>query len=302
MADGYVGKILWVDLTENKLDPRDFPPEYKEYVGGLGVGVKILWDQLPEKADPLGPENILVFMTGPLTGNTIMSGRHTVIAKSPLTGIVGYSSCGGHFGAKLKQAGFDGVVVQGRASSPVYLLIDEGKVELKDATGLWGKGTYETKKILESTHPNSRMVMIGQAGERGVKFASIVDGDERNAGRTGMGTVMGSKNLKAIVAIGKGQVSVAKPDDLKDLVSKFVAETEKNILKKVMIDNYKKFGTSALFGISHLMRNIGIKNWSLRYWKDHVKISGQELRRKYFEKQYYCNRCIVGCGRIIRYK
>ncbi|MHC1590765.1 MAG: aldehyde ferredoxin oxidoreductase family protein, partial [Candidatus Helarchaeales archaeon] len=170
------------------------------------------------------------------------------------------------------------------------------------ASGLWGKGTYETKKALEKEHPGAKLQMIGIAGENGVKFASIVDGDERNAGRTGMGAVMGSKNLKAIVAIGQQKVEVANPEELSALVKKLVEDTEKNLMKKIMIDNYKKFGTSALFGISHLMRNIGIKNWQLRYWKDHVKISGQEIRKRYFEKQYYCHRCIIGCGRVIRYK
>lgn len=302
MGNGYVGKILWVDLTRSKLDPRDFPSEYKEYIGGLGVGTKILWDHLPENADPYGPENILIFMTGPLTGNTIMCGRHTTLAKSPLTGMIGHSSCGGFFGAQLKRAGFDGIVVQGRSSSSVYLVINGGSAELKDAKDLAGKGTYAVAKILKEKYPNGKLVMIGQAGERGVRFASIVDGDERNAGRTGMGAVMGAKNLKAIVAIGNLTVEVAKPEVLKEKEKWHIDQTQNNLMKKAMVDNYKKFGTSALFGISHLMRNLGIKNWDLRYWLDHVKISGQELRKKFFEKQYYCQRCIIGCGRVIRYK
>ena len=136
----------------------------------------------------------------------------------------------------------------------------------------------------------ARLMLIGQAGERGVKFASILDDDERNAGRTGMGAVMGSKNLKAIMVDGNKKLEVAKQNELNDYSKKLVENMEKNLLKKIMVDNYKKFGTSALFGISHLMRNLGVKNWQLRFWQPHVKISGQELRKKYFEKhlkQYF---------------
>ena len=149
-SDGYAGKLLKVDLSEESLKIEPLTPELKEYIGGLGIGTKILYDSTPQNTDPLGPENLLVFMTGPLTGNTVMSGRHEVIAKSPLTGILGFASCGGFWGSELKKAGFDGIIISGIAKNPTYLNIENEKAELRSASEYWGKGIYYLKKNIEN--------------------------------------------------------------------------------------------------------------------------------------------------------
>lgn len=292
--DGYAGNLLKVDLSEESIKVEPLEADLKSYIGGLGIGTKILYDSTPQNCDPLGPENLLVFMTGPLTGNTVMSGRHEVIAKSPLTGILGFSSCGGFWGSELKKAGFDGIIISGIAKNPTYLDIENENVEFRDASEYWGKGLHYLKKNFDK-----KFVAIGPAGENLVKVASILDSDERSAGRTGLGAVMGSKKLKMIVVKGNIKVETSNPEKLKELTKKTSGRT-KEFINNILLQNYKKFGTGAMFGIAHLMRNLGIKNWQDRSWKDHVKISQQELRNKYLEKQYYCNRCIIGCGRIIR--
>ncbi|MHA1378431.1 MAG: aldehyde ferredoxin oxidoreductase family protein [Candidatus Helarchaeota archaeon] len=292
--DGYAGKLLNVDLSEESIKIEPLSDDLKNFIGGLGVGTKILYDSTPRNCDPLGADNKLIFMTGPLTGNTVMSGRHEVIAKSPATGIIGFASCGGFWGTELKKAGFDGIVISGIAKNPVYLNINNENVEIRNASDYWGKGLYNLKKQIDD-----KFVTIGQAGEKLVNIASILDSDERSAGRTGLGAVMGSKNLKMIVTKGDQKVELHDPEKVKEY-TKIATEKSKGFINNMLIQNYKKFGTGAMFGVAHLMRNLGIKNWQLRYWKDHVKISAQELRKKYFEKQYFCYRCIIGCGRIIR--
>ncbi|MHA1300504.1 MAG: aldehyde ferredoxin oxidoreductase family protein [Candidatus Helarchaeota archaeon] len=294
MADGYAGKILKVNLSEESIKSEPLSDDLKEYIGGLGIGTKIVYDLTPKNCDPLSPDNVLVLMTGPLTGNTVMSGRHEVISKSPLTGIMGFASCGGFWGAELKKCGFDGIVILGTAKNPVYLNIENENVELRNASEYWGKGLYYLKKKIDK-----RFVAIGPAGEKQVNIAGVLDSDERSAGRTGMGAVMGAKKLKMILTKGDKKVELKDEDKVKEL-TKAATEKSKSFINNMLIQNYKKFGTGAMFGVAHLMRNLGIKNWQENYWKDHVKISAQEMRKKYFEKQYYCYRCIIGCGRVIR--
>ncbi|NVM05281.1 MAG: aldehyde ferredoxin oxidoreductase family protein [Candidatus Helarchaeota archaeon] len=293
-SDGYTGKILRVNLSEESIKQEQLSEDLKSYIGGLGIGTKIIYDSTPRNCDALGPDNILVFMTGPLTGNTVMSGRHEVISKSPATGIMGFASCGGFWGTELKRAGFDGIVISGIAKKPTLLKIENENAELLDASEYWGKGIYHLKKNIDK-----RFVAIGSAGENLVKVASIIDNDERSAGRSGMGAVMGSKKLKIITVKGDKKPELNDPEKVKELTKK-TTDRSKDFINKMLIDNYKKFGTGAMFGVAHLMMNIGIKNWSSRWWANHVKISAQEMRKKYFEKQYYCHRCIIGCGRTIR--
>jgi aldehyde:ferredoxin oxidoreductase len=298
---GYVGKLLRVDLTTGEIKEDKISDKLKdEYLGGSGIGSKILFDEMPEKTPSLSPDNLLIFMTGPLTGtDVIMTGRHTVIAKSPLTNILGYSSCGGYFGSYLKWAGFDGIVIKGSSEKPVYLDIKNGEVNLNSATNIWGKTISEVKKFVTDEVNSDYFSGIGLAGEKLVRVASIVDADLRNAGRCGLGAVMGSKKLKFISVKGDNKPEVKDPDGVKDLNRKSIQEANDNFIIKMLLDNYKKFGTSALFGISAIIGNVGIKNWQLRKWDEYPKIQGQTLNEKYIEKTYGCNRCVIRCGRVL---
>ncbi|MHA1268315.1 MAG: aldehyde ferredoxin oxidoreductase family protein [Candidatus Helarchaeota archaeon] len=299
---GYIGKLLRIDLSTGSISEEPLKEELKkEYLGGSGIGSKILYDELPSNTDPFSPENILIFMTGPLTGTeVIMTGRHTVVSKSPLTGILGYSSCGGYFGYHLKSAGFDGIIIKGAADHPVYINIDNNNVSINSATDIWGKNISNLKNFTKEIIKSNYFVAIGPAGEKMVNIAGIVDFDFRNAGRTGLGAVMGSKKLKLIAVKGDGKPEVKDSEGIKELNQKIIKESKENFMKKMLLDNYKKFGTSALFGLSAVIGNLGIKNWQLRNWKDYSKIQGQVLNEKYVDKTYGCFRCIIRCGRILK--
>jgi aldehyde:ferredoxin oxidoreductase len=199
MIDGYMGKLLWVDLSTGKIkDETPAESLYRNYIGGYGIGSRILYDRMKAEVDPLGPENILGIITGPLTGTPAIGGaRYQAVAKSPLTGGWGDANSGGHFGPHLKFAGYDGVFFTGISEKPVYLIVDNGKAELKDASHLWGKDTYETEDTLRAEHGNtSRVICIGPAGEKLSLVASIITHKGDAAARAGLGAVMGSKNSR----------------------------------------------------------------------------------------------------------
>ncbi|MBD3229171.1 MAG: aldehyde ferredoxin oxidoreductase [Candidatus Lokiarchaeota archaeon] len=299
---GYIGKILRVNLNNKDISEESLSKDLRDdYLGGSGIGSKILYDELPEKTPPLSPENILIFMTGPLTGtNVIMTGRHTVIAKSPLTDILGYSSCGGYFGHELKCAGYDGIIIKGASEDPLFLEINNGQAEIHNATDLWGKTVSEVKKFVEHELEANYFSAIGPAGEKLINIAGIVDADFRNAGRCGLGAVMGSKKLKFIAVKGDSEPEVQDPEGIKELNKKLIKDAKQNFVKKMLLDNYKKFGTSALFGISSVIGNVGMKNWQLRMWKEYPKIQGQTLNEKYVDKTYGCYRCVIRCGRVLK--
>ncbi|MCJ7605154.1 MAG: hypothetical protein MUO19_03865 [Dehalococcoidales bacterium] len=212
MAGGYTDTLLFVDLSTGEMKVET-PPEslYRDYIGGYGAGARILYDRQRPGADPLGPENTLGLVTGPLTGTPATFGcRFAVVGKSPLTGGWGDANCGGDFGPYLKFAGFDAVFFTGIADTPVYLLIDNGEPELRDATHLWGTTTFETDELLEAEHgKDSRVVSIGPAGEKVALVSCIITHKGSAAGRSGLGAVMGSKKLKAVVVKGDLQVPLA---------------------------------------------------------------------------------------------
>ena len=219
MFGGYAGKILRVDLDKGRTEIQSLDENLiRDFIGGSGIGVKILYEETGAETDPLSGDNPLIFMVGPLTATRVpCSGRHAVITKSPLTGIFAESNVGGYWGVALKQAGLDGIIFEGKAKSPTYLWVHDEKVHLKDAGHLWGKNTRETDEALKKeTHPKAVTAVIGPAGERMTKVSGIVhEGkDARMAGRCGVGAVMGSKNLKAVVVYGSGRVSVAEPEKL----------------------------------------------------------------------------------------
>lgn len=215
MSYGWMDRYAEVDLTSGEVQIKKLPGDYKKmFLGSRGINSKFLYDRLSREADPLSPDNILVFGVGPLVGTlTPGSGRWTVSAKSPLTGILGDANGGGHWGAELKFSGFDHLVIKGKAEKPVYLWVSNGTVEIRDASRLWGKNTWETTRLLqeELADPEVKVACIGQAGEKQVRFACVISDRTRAAGRTGMGAVMGSKNLKAVAARGTLPVHIADP-------------------------------------------------------------------------------------------
>jgi len=218
---GWTGKILRVDLTGGKVSTIDTAAYVPRFIGGLGIAAKIAWDELRPGVDALSPENMLFIMVGPLTGTLASGGSRVVvagIAPQQRPSVFSRSGMGGHWGAELKYAGFDGVMVQGKAEKPVYLWVHDGEAEIRDAAELWGTGTYGTTSTLRATHgPKTRVISCGQAGERLSRIACIQTETGNAAGQGGFGAIMGSKNLKAIAVRGTLGVRVADPQRLLDI-------------------------------------------------------------------------------------
>jgi aldehyde:ferredoxin oxidoreductase len=298
---GYTGKILRLDLTHSKVTVEDLKEEWtQQFIGGSGLGAKFLYEMTDERTDPLGPENPLIFMTGPFTGTSVpLSGRHAVVSRSPLTGIFGESDVGGTWGANLKRAGFDGIIVTGKSVKPVYLWIHDGKWEIRDALHLWGKDTYEIDPILKGeTHERAVVGTIGQAGENQVLMATIMtDGkDARAAGRCGMGAVMGSKNLKAIVVYGTGIVPVFDPEAIARLPKEYGAQINKNA------ENFRKYGTAGSLSVFEAMGTLPLQNWKFvgRWEESAEKINGFTISDTVLTGRYFCDACVLGCGRRVK--
>jgi aldehyde:ferredoxin oxidoreductase len=217
---GYLGKILKVDLSTGTITDAVLGDEfYQKWLGGYGLGVRILYDDIPAKTDPLGPENVIGFTTGILTGTlTPFSGSFTVVGKSPLTGTWGDSRGGGLFGPELKYAGVDAVFFYGASSKPVYLWITNGVVELKDATEIWGRNIRETERIVKETHadPRVQVASIGTSGEQLSLISAIMTDEGRAAGRQGLGAIMGAKKLKAVAVRGTQRVPIYDQKKLRE--------------------------------------------------------------------------------------
>jgi aldehyde:ferredoxin oxidoreductase len=296
---GYAGKILHVDLSKRSHRIEEpSPEEMRAYIGGSGLAAKRLWEMTSKETDPVGPENVLIFMTGPLTGTKVpLSGRHEVVAKSPLTGIYGESDAGGMWGAELKRAGFDGIIITGRSTKHIYLWINESGLEFRDAGHLWGMDTYETGELLRrETDQKATEASIGPAGERLALIAGVMHGgrDCRPAGRCGLGAVMGSKHLKAIVVRGEGQVPVADERRLTATTKMLAAEIVKNTKR------LSDYGTSQIMTALEEFGNLPIRNWKQGSWKAGAeKLSGVTLAKTILKAKYYCSGCIVGCGRTV---
>lgn len=298
---GYMGKILRIDLSSQKVNVEDLADEYvSKFVGGSGVGTKFLYDMTDEDTDPLGPENPLIFMTGPFSGTSVLlSGRHHVLARSPLTGIFGESNVGGSWGTNLKKAGFDGIIITGKSEKPVYLWINDGKWEIRDASPFWGKDTYEVDPGLRgATHKKAEIQVIGQGGENLVPMASIMTGgrDSRAAGRCGLGAVMGSKKLKAIVVYGTDHIPLHDPDAVSRIPKEYGALIKK---KSEMLS---KYGTPGGISMFETMGNLPIQNWKYpgRWEESSAKINGMTMAETILTGRHFCDSCVVGCGRKIK--
>ena len=224
---GYAGMLLAVNLTDGRISSEPLDKGMAEaFIGGYGIGARLLYDRMPPHVDPLGPENILAFMTGPLTGSGIPSGtRWTVCCKSPLTRTWGDANGSGFFGPRLKAAGYDGILFVGASREPVYLLVQDGEAILLPGNDLWGLDTYSVEDRLKSTHgKDSESVCIGPAGEQLSLIAGIVHAKGRTAARSGVGAVMGSKRLKAVVVRGASQLTLAQPAQVKSLHDKYTRQ------------------------------------------------------------------------------
>jgi aldehyde:ferredoxin oxidoreductase len=296
---GYAGRILHVDLSKRSEQVEELSEgEARTYIGGSGLAAKRLWEMTDAETDPLGTDNVLIFMTGPLTGTRVLlSGRHEVVAKSPLTGIYGESDVGGKWGTQLKKAGFDGVIITGKSAKHSYLWISESGVEFRDAEHLWGLDTYEASPILrKETDQKAIEACIGPAGERLARIAAVMhDGrDARPAGRCGLGAVMGSKNLKAIVAKGDKEVPVADAKRLSEITKRLAPEILKNT--KRLAD----YGTSQVVTPAEELGDLPIRNWRKGRWQEGAeKLSGVTMAKTILKSKYYCGACIVGCGRTV---
>jgi aldehyde:ferredoxin oxidoreductase len=299
MANGYMGNLLNVHLAEGKISDEKLSDELcNKYVGGYGLGAKLLYDRIPAGADPLGPDNILGILTGPLTGTpAVIGSRFVVVAKSPKTaGGWGDANCGGYFGPHLKFAGYDGILFYGISVKLVYLFIDEGKAELLDAADLEGMGVSPLEDLLKKRHgADCEVCSIGPAGEKLALTACIMNDKERAAGRSGLGAVMGSKKIKAVVVKGKLKVPLHDEAGMKDL--------KKKILKQATGDYqaFNKYGTAGFTHDAVVSGDGPVKNWGGAGTSDFPserarKISDDAVIGVEGYKPYGCWRCPIACG------
>jgi len=289
----YTGKVLHVDVTSQTTRVQRLEPEFlKKYVGGVALATRLVYDNTPKGCDPLGPDNALCFACSAFAGTTFPVGtKHSVAAKSPLTGFIGDSLSGSHFSEMLRRAGWDGIVVKGQAPEWIVLFIDDDDVQFLDASDFLGMGAVETQQAIREWlgDENVRVSAIGPAGEKLVRYASI-DNDGRQVGRTGNGTVMGSKRIKAIAIRGSQPISVADVDAL-------MAET----LKLIKVSQgpgtlkYRTMGTPANVLNMNKMGVLPTRNFSETVFEDAEKVSGEYLRDHYTEKQVGCSGCSIAC-------
>lgn len=309
-----MGKVLKVNLSSKSLKVESTSEEVsKKYLGGKGYATYMLYKYLkeyekagfsPKDINALGPENVLVFATGPGTGvpGFPSSGRYHVMAlKSPLTGSVGSANSGGEFGPFLKFSGFDIVVIEGASDVPIYLAIVDGEAELRDASNLWGKNVFDTCRILRDKigGKNTSVACIGPAGENLAYMACIVNDEHRAAGRTGLGAVMGSKKLKAIVVSGEEKVPVAEPKRFAEVSRRCLDAMKNNPVTGVGLPTY---GTAILINIVNTAGGLPYKNWQTGVNPDAEKISGETLAEIYLTSRRACWGCSIGCGRVTSVK
>lgn len=301
MAGGYTGKMLFVDLSSRKVEEQSLDDNFcRKFIGGYGIGASILYRNQKGGVDPLGPDNILGFVTGPLTGtNRCWGSRYTVVAKSPLTGVWGDANSGGEFGPLLKFAGCDAVFFKGISEKPVYLLCNNGTFEIKDAAHLWGKDTHETAEILKAQLGKKfGIATIGPAGEKRSLIAAVMSERFRAAARGGLGAVMGSKNLKAVVAIGNGTVPVADKDALGSVTKEYLSYIKTNPIGI----NWKKYGTCVITTPLLLVGDVPVKNWAGAGPLDYPnsdRISGDSVIAHEYVK-HGCWRCPNPCGGLMK--
>lgn len=323
---GWMGKVLDVNLTTGEIRYRDLNevcPDYQDYVGGRGLGVRILYDEVGPDTDPLGPENVLIFATGPLTGtNVSSSGRYCIVSKSPLghpkspavpgkSGAVFDSHSGGDWSDEFKHTGFDAIIIRGRADHPVYLWVHDGEAEIRDASDLWGKGTYETTVSIreELGETEAKVACIGPAGENLVRTAGVINdadhlGYGRASGRDGGGAVMGSKKLKAVAVRGMMDIKIADPADLAAAVRESVTKIREG---PVCGTGLPVYGTEILYNIINGVGLLPTCNFQWGMLKEAAKASGEALvgevssvPKVLTTTRGCCRTCVMRCGRVTK--
>lgn len=298
---GWIGKILRVDLTTGKIKNEFLDPKVaRDYIGGRGIGIYYMNKEMDPRCDPFSPENLMIMMTGPLTGTGAPTGaRYMVMTKSPLTGAVTCSNAGGMMPREMKRAGYDGVIFKGKSAKPVFLWINKGKAELKSAEHIWGKTVPETTDILLSeTDPKARVACIGPAGENKVLFAGIMNEKHRAAGRSGVGAVMGSKNLKGVVLLGSDKIELAQPDTFKKFNHKILNQYASDA--KVTPVGLTINGTAGVVAVTQEKGILPTKNWQQGTFDGWEDIQGTTLTEKYLVKNQGCFGCPIKCGRITK--
>jgi len=295
---GYAGRILHVDLTTGKTHTEPLNEDYaKKYIGGIGLGMRLWLDHSKPGVDPFSPENPLILTTGPTSGTVWPTGGngHAFVSKSPQSYGVGESKSHGSFGTELKRAGYDAVIFKGKAERPVYVWIDDDSVQILDASHLWGKSPAETEDAIKEELGDFyiRVAAIGPAGEKLVRIACIINEKTRAAGRTGMGAVMGSKNLKAIAVRGTNDVRVAKPDEFMEFVKEFHERMKGPATKK-----YRTLGTPENVLVHNALQCMPTRNYNNAAFEGAEKVSGEALNERYVAKIIGCSSCAMRCEHI----
>jgi aldehyde:ferredoxin oxidoreductase len=297
MADGYTGKVLRVDLTNEKVSTEPLNREWaKQFIGGKGLGARYLIEELKPGTDPLSPDNVLTIWTGPLVGTFVpLTSRYVVVTKSPLTGAFLDSYAGGFLGPEIKYAGFDGMIIKGKAKKPVYLWLNDGKAEIRDAGRLWGKDCYEVEDMVrkETGEKLARVATIGPAGERLGLISSVTSDLTRNAGRGGTGAVFGSKNLKAVAAKGSLGVEIENMDE-------FLTMT-KELVRSDVVDNPDHAGmitdgTPILVDLSNDSGILPTRNWHDGMFAGSKGINSDAIKSRVLDRKRACFNCALACG------
>jgi len=296
MAYAYMGKILHVDLSRGQVSSEEINWQWaKSYLGGAGLATRYLFDLAPPGVDPLGPDNPLIFMTGPLTGTSSASAsRYSVVARSPQTGLWGQANSGGSFGPALKRSGYDGIIFEGISPTPVYLQIIDGQAELRPASHLWGKTVPETEAALQAEiEPPITVACIGPAGENLVRYAAIMNNQHRAAGRCGLGAVMGSKRLKAIACAGRMPIQISDPARFKENTQRQMEYLDESLLRF----GFETFGTNMLSDMVNVRGGYPTHNWQTGIFDQIEAVNAQALTDQVLVEGVRCFACPVACGR-----
>lgn len=292
---GYAGKILRVDLAKGETTTEPLGKELASlYIGGKGFGSKIILEETKSGTDPYDPANLLIFATGPVNGLALSgAAKFCAVFKSPLTGIWGESQCGGYFAPQLKFAGYDMLIIQGRSEKPVYLTIEDEKIEIRNAVHLWGKDTFETEEIIKRDHGKEfQVISIGPAGENLVRYACISHDKGRQFGRCGAGAVMGSKRLKAVAVLGSGSIGISRPEEFED----FRRELNEKVRER--LKSLIEYGTPAIMALTNATGTLPTRNWTQGEFEGFEEINAEAMKRKIVKRSKACYACTVACGKI----
>jgi aldehyde:ferredoxin oxidoreductase len=300
-GDGYADRILRVNLSDRTVGDLPYRKEWKDnYLGGRGLGVRLVYDHVDPATDPLSDGNAIVLAAGPLTGSGMPLGsRYSVVAKSPLAGTLSSSSSGGFFGTELRRAGIDAVLVEGRSIAPVYLWIQDGECEIRDASPFWGMSTDRTMEGIQRdlAEPKARIACIGPAGERLARVASIMNDRGRAAGRGGLGAVFGSKRLKAVAVLGDGQIARGNPEEFSRVRDDIREKIEKSGTNK---GGLRRYGTAAVMNVINEAHLLPTRNFQASHFDRAEAVSGERMAETILERVTACYSCSVACGRETR--